>query len=109
MLIDTCSIGATGYIGGDILHAIATSSSLEISCLVRGKDKAAAVSVTFPFVRIVQGDLDDSALIEKESEAADVVLSETSSRAFLYKSTYIAKQTLRVRSILSVPKPLRPA
>ncbi|KAI9925050.1 hypothetical protein ASPWEDRAFT_45191 [Aspergillus wentii DTO 134E9] len=67
--------GATGYIGGDAL-AVLTAKHPEFSyaALVRSPEKAEQVKAKFPSVRIVQGDLDDSSLLEKESATADIVL-----------------------------------
>jgi nucleoside-diphosphate-sugar epimerase len=66
--------GATGYIGGDALYAIATAHpDYEITALVRNTDKGAQVAKDFVKVRLVCGDLNDEALIEKESAAADIV------------------------------------
>ncbi|KAF2179689.1 NAD(P)-binding protein [Zopfia rhizophila CBS 207.26] len=68
--------GATGYIGGDVLYKFATldTSKFRVSCLVRSTDKAAQMSKAYPSVRIVQGNLDDSHIIEHESRNADVAL-----------------------------------
>ncbi|KAH7087481.1 hypothetical protein FB567DRAFT_346454 [Paraphoma chrysanthemicola] len=67
--------GATGYIGGDALYAIAkTYPDLEITALVRNSDKGAKVASQYAKVRLVYGDLDSTDLITKESAAADIVL-----------------------------------
>ncbi|KAL4893259.1 hypothetical protein BDV59DRAFT_201848 [Aspergillus ambiguus] len=67
--------GATGYIGGDALSVLATQyPDLAISVLVRSAGKSKEVQAKFPSVRIVQGGLDDSKLLEKESADADIVL-----------------------------------
>jgi nucleoside-diphosphate-sugar epimerase len=66
--------GATGYIGGDALYAIATAHpEYEITALVRNTDKGAKVASHFSKVRLVYGDLDDEDLIEKESAASHIV------------------------------------
>jgi N-acetyl-gamma-glutamylphosphate reductase len=71
------STGATGYIGGDVLYAVASKHpDYEITCLVRNEDKAALVAAAFPKIRFVYGTLDDADLLEKESKEADIVLSE---------------------------------
>ena len=68
------STGATGYIGGDVLYAITHAfPGYEYAALVRGA-KGAAVSAAYPNVRIVNGSLDDSNIIEEESAKADIVI-----------------------------------
>ncbi|GKZ35412.1 hypothetical protein AbraIFM66950_006042 [Aspergillus brasiliensis] len=67
--------GATGYIGGDALYAIfAKHPEYKYSVLVRSPEKAKQVHAQYPSIRVVIGDLDDSALLEKESAEADIVL-----------------------------------
>jgi nucleoside-diphosphate-sugar epimerase len=69
------STGATGYIGGDALYAIAnTYPDLEITALVRNSDKGAKVAAQYPKTRMVYGDLDSTDLITKEAADADIVL-----------------------------------
>lgn len=72
------STGGTGYVGGDILHHLASSphgSSYSIACLVRGAERAEQVAKAYPKIRVVQGDLDDHKLLEDEARNADVVLN----------------------------------
>lgn len=70
--------GASGYIGGDVLHLLKSSHpEYECSVLLRDSGKAAAISKVFPDVRVVLGDLDAAALIEEEASKADVVISKT--------------------------------
>ncbi|KAK5176669.1 hypothetical protein LTR44_010851 [Exophiala sp. CCFEE 6388] len=70
--------GATGYIGGQALHSIASSfaaADIVISCLARTKDKAQTIKDKYPdHVETVIGDLDDGELMESESLQADIVL-----------------------------------
>ncbi|KAJ5680014.1 hypothetical protein N7536_011153 [Penicillium majusculum] len=67
--------GATGYVGGDCLATlVANHPEFSYSTLIRTTEKAEQVKAQYPFVRIVIGDLDDSALLERESAAADIVL-----------------------------------
>ncbi|RAK95583.1 nucleoside-diphosphate-sugar epimerase [Aspergillus ibericus CBS 121593] len=67
--------GATGYIGGDALYALfAKHPEYSYTALVRSSDKAQQVQAQYPSIRVVIGDLDDSALLEKESAGADIVL-----------------------------------
>ncbi|RJE21099.1 hypothetical protein PHISCL_06563 [Aspergillus sclerotialis] len=72
--------GASGYIGGDILHALkSTYPKYGYSVLLRDASKAATVTNAYPDVRVVQGDLDSAALIEEEARNADVVIHAASS------------------------------
>jgi len=67
--------GATGYIGGDILYAIADAyPDLEITALVRNSEKGAKVAARYAKVRLVYGDLDSADLLTKEASHADVVV-----------------------------------
>jgi uncharacterized protein YbjT (DUF2867 family) len=71
------STGATGYIGGDILYALADAHpEYEISALVRNSDKGAVVASKFAKVRLVYGGLDDAKVLEEESAKADIVIRE---------------------------------
>lgn len=71
--------GASGYIGGDVLHLLKTTHpEYHCSILLRDSEKAAAISKVFPDVRVVLGDLEAAALIEEEAAKADVVISKTS-------------------------------
>ncbi|KAI5289706.1 hypothetical protein KEM52_000685, partial [Ascosphaera acerosa] len=66
--------GATGFVGGDLLYALAqTHPDWEVTALVRSEEKAALVKKQYPSVRTVQGDLDSSDLIEEETKNADIV------------------------------------
>ncbi|KAF4544074.1 Nad dependent epimerase dehydratase [Lasiodiplodia theobromae] len=69
--------GATGYIGGDALHALYRAHpEYQISALVRDPAKSADVfAKEYPNVRIVQGSLDDGDLVADEAAKADVVLN----------------------------------
>lgn len=67
--------GATGYIGGDALYAVAnTYPDLEITALVRNSDKGAKVASQYPKVRLVYGNLDSTELLTAEASAANIVL-----------------------------------
>lgn len=66
--------GATGYIGGDALHAIILAHpEYEITCLVRNSAKGALVAQKYPGVTLVYGDLDSFDLIREESAKANIV------------------------------------
>ncbi|KAJ8111477.1 hypothetical protein OPT61_g5934 [Boeremia exigua] len=69
--------GATGFVGGDILHTLtrAGHSGLHITSLVRDASKAQQVQLAYPDVKTILGDLDNSKLIREQSEAADIVLN----------------------------------
>lgn len=67
--------GASGYIGGDVLHALATAHpDYEISALNRDQQKADQITKAYPSVKIVQGSLDDAAVLEAEASKSDIVL-----------------------------------
>ncbi|KAJ5140881.1 hypothetical protein N7448_004289 [Penicillium atrosanguineum] len=67
--------GITGYIGGDATATlVAKHPEFTYSALVRSTEKAEQVKAQYPNIRVVIGDLDDSALLERESAAADIVL-----------------------------------
>lgn len=70
--------GASGYIGGQALHSISAAlPDLSIRALVRDAAKAKTIAAAFPKVQVVEGSLDDSALITQEAKEADVILRET--------------------------------
>nr|WNN28536.1 putative short-chain dehydrogenase/reductase [Phoma sp.] len=67
--------GATGYIGGDALYAIAnTYPDLDITALVRNSDKGAKVAAQYPKIRLVYGNLDSTDLLTTEASNADIVV-----------------------------------
>lgn len=62
--------------GGDALYTLANAKPAhQISCLVRDASKADKITQRFPSVRVVNGDLDDSNLLEHEAKNADIVFS----------------------------------
>ena len=52
----------------------------QIRCLVRDVKKAQLIVDAFPSVEVVEGDLDDSALIEKEARACDIAFHLASTK-----------------------------
>lgn len=75
------STGATGYVGGEVLHQLASlSQSHTIRCLVRDVTKAKIVKESYPTVETVNGDLENTELIEQEASNADVVFHLASTR-----------------------------
>ncbi|KAK6067091.1 nucleoside-diphosphate-sugar epimerase [Seiridium cupressi] len=66
--------GASGYIGGHVLHELAPDSRFSIAALVRNPDHGKAIAAKYPKTRVVESDLDDSQTIETEASAADIVL-----------------------------------
>lgn len=67
--------GASGYIGGQVLHDLAVSHpELTIRALVRDSAKAQAITTAFPSVQTVDGTLDDVSIIGKETAEADIIL-----------------------------------
>ncbi|KAL4900809.1 hypothetical protein BDW74DRAFT_188046 [Aspergillus multicolor] len=74
-------LGATGYIGGEVLHALQHAhAEYEVAALVRSPDKAAQVVAAYPRVRVVSGDLDNTSLIEEEAKKSDVVVHAASNK-----------------------------
>ncbi|KAJ0418657.1 NAD(P)-binding protein [Aspergillus carlsbadensis] len=72
--------GASGYIGGEILHALRKASpNYQVSALVRDQAKGATITKAYPDVRIVLGDLDSVSLVEEEATKTDVVIHAASS------------------------------
>ncbi|KAE8332464.1 hypothetical protein BDV39DRAFT_189097 [Aspergillus sergii] len=68
--------GITGLIGGDYLHILSQRHrEWQIVGLVRDPTKACVVKEYYPFVEVVLGTLDDTKIIETESERANVVLN----------------------------------
>ncbi|CAG8071388.1 unnamed protein product [Penicillium salamii] len=73
--------GATGYIGGEILHTLQqTHPDYNVSVLIRDQEKANKVTNAFPKVRVVLADLDDVEIIEEESRNANVVIHAASNK-----------------------------
>ncbi|KAJ5568379.1 hypothetical protein N7450_010865 [Penicillium hetheringtonii] len=73
--------GASGYIGGDVLHLLKTSHpEYDVSILLRDGGKADAIKKVFPDVRVVLGDLDSASLIEEEASRADVIINAASNK-----------------------------
>ena len=76
MFLRGYSTGATGYIGGDFLHAITKAHpELAITALVRQQSAAKRLKDLYPGVDIIEGDLDDSDLLFRAGVESDVVLS----------------------------------
>ena len=79
------SLGATGYIGGDALYAVAHAHpEYEITALVRNSEKGAQVVSQYPKIKLVYGDSNSSTLIEDETKKADVVLRKSSQNCSQY-------------------------
>lgn len=78
------STGASGYIGGQVLHdTVRAFPDHKITILERHEEKAAKVKAAYPKVNVVIGGLDDAEVVEREASNADVVLStNTASLAF---------------------------
>ncbi|CZR44440.1 uncharacterized protein FPRO_14193 [Fusarium proliferatum ET1] len=67
--------GATGYIGGDVLHTLLKSHpEYKVRALVRDASKGAAITKSYSQVQLVTGELDDTDVIAQEARDADVVL-----------------------------------
>ncbi|KAJ6150404.1 hypothetical protein N7471_001603 [Penicillium samsonianum] len=73
--------GATGYIGGEVLHALQHAHpDYEVAALIRDKEKAGKVLAAFPQVRVVLADLDNVEIIEEESRKANIVIHAASNK-----------------------------
>lgn len=65
--------GGTGYIGGSVLHTIATAHpEYDITVLLRRVPEA--FTSTYPNLKIVKGDYDSTDLLSEEASKADVVV-----------------------------------
>ena len=96
--------GASGLVGGEALHQIASKDSgHQISCLVRDAEKASIIKKAYPDVRIVEGDLDSVDIIRKEAKDADVVFRVSTRQSDLRISLTVFVQTSRLRTIFLVP------
>ena len=72
--------GASGYIGGQVLHELAHAHpEYTVAALVRDAQVGKQITEKYPKVRIVNGSLDDVDLVESEAAQANVVLSMPSS------------------------------
>ncbi|KAK4692110.1 hypothetical protein P7C71_g5029, partial [Lecanoromycetidae sp. Uapishka_2] len=107
-------LGATGYIGGDVLYNLAQAHpEYEIACLARDSDKGSKVASQYAKTRLIHGNLDDDELLAKEAEKADIVLN--TSGAFIIATPDLARKTFGeastkisndwdgIEEILSVP------
>ncbi|KAJ5333911.1 hypothetical protein MYU51_018289 [Penicillium brevicompactum] len=73
--------GATGYIGGEILHVLQQANpDYDVSVLIRDQEKANKVLAAFPQVRVVLADLDNVDIIEEEARKANVVIHAASNK-----------------------------
>ncbi|RGP76564.1 hypothetical protein FLONG3_5226 [Fusarium longipes] len=73
--------GASGYVGGQLLHELSQSHpDYTVATLVRDSHAAETISQKYPKVRTVVGDLDDSELVEREAERANIVLNVASNK-----------------------------
>ncbi|KAL4949689.1 hypothetical protein BDW69DRAFT_188079 [Aspergillus filifer] len=74
-------LGATGYIGGEVLHELSTTHpEYEIAALIRNPEKAKNVVAAYPRVRVVNGDLDNANVIEEEAGKGNVVIHAASNK-----------------------------
>lgn len=80
-LLTTCShsTGASGYIGGDILaELISKYPAHSYRLLVRSEKNGQKIKEVYPGATVIQGDLDNSELLTKESAAADIIIRKES-------------------------------
>ncbi|EHA23712.1 hypothetical protein CBS63078_2310 [Aspergillus niger] len=72
--------GASGYIGGDVLHALKSAlPTCQYTVLLRDEAKAQKLSQAYPDVQVVLGDLDASSTLEQQAREADIVIHTASS------------------------------
>ncbi|KAI9832794.1 MAG: hypothetical protein M1819_004014 [Sarea resinae] len=84
--------GATGYIGGEVLHSITQAHpDYDITAFVRNSDKGAVVAAQYPKVRLVYGELDKVDTLEEEAKKADIVLHFADSSDHEPSATAIVK------------------
>lgn len=73
--------GATGYIGGDVLHALTTEfASASIVALVRSEKQSELLKPWYPQVTSVVGDLDSEDTIAMQSADADIVINAANNK-----------------------------
>lgn len=67
--------GATGYVGGTVLHTILQAHpDWLVTALVRTKEQATAVLTQHPSINILHGDLDDSHVLTTAASESDIIL-----------------------------------
>ncbi|KAL2433515.1 Oxidase ucsJ [Exophiala dermatitidis] len=97
--------GATGYVGGQTLHAISKAfkpSQVTVACLIRDAQKAKKVQEAYPdHVRVVIGDLDNVDTIEAEAQKSDVVLQ-------LANTKHLAAARAIVKGLTEKPRKTQP-
>lgn len=94
--------GASGYIGGQVLRELARSRpELSITILVRDPQKAKHILDSFPRVRTVIEDLDNTEVLEREASQASVILHLAATNHL--KSVQAIHKGLRLR------EPVEPA
>ncbi|TVY45739.1 hypothetical protein LSUB1_G000403 [Lachnellula subtilissima] len=74
--------GATGYVGGDVLHTLLQSHptwETNITCLYRTPSSINKLTTTYPAIKTIQGTLESTQILEDEAAKADIVLHFASS------------------------------
>ena len=72
------SIGATGHIGGAVLDVIvSTTTSLDVTALVRDESKAKRLREKYPNVKTIIGDLENVELVKSAAIEAEIVISRS--------------------------------
>lgn len=64
------------HIGTVLQKVVSRHSDVQITALVRSKEKGEALKKKFPSVNYVIGDYESDDVISKESKKADIVLSK---------------------------------
>ncbi|KAF3914337.1 hypothetical protein AA313_de0205820 [Arthrobotrys entomopaga] len=71
-------IGASGYVGGTILHDLLKlnhNPPLEITALVRSSSSASKLTTAHPTIKTVIGDLDSSSILTSISSQSDIIIT----------------------------------
>ncbi|KAH7133813.1 hypothetical protein EDB81DRAFT_763092 [Dactylonectria macrodidyma] len=73
-MVELFLTGGTGYIGGDALYTVINAHpEYEITALARSPERGEILTKRYPSLRLVYGDLEDSALLAEESAKADII------------------------------------
>ena len=97
----TASLGATGFIAGDLLYLLAkTHPEYAITCLVRKQENADKVQSKYPDVRCVLGSNESDEVIQSEVEKADLIIRKSG-----FCSTVLTPQIPRSRPTIYPASP----
>lgn len=104
----TSSLGATGFIAGDLLYLLAkTHPEYAITCLVRTQENADKVRSKYPDVRCVLGSNDSDEVIQSEVEKADLIIRKSGACSAVLMCADTAISTDDIPSITSISTALK--